>query len=174
MHIKGERVGLGNVPWSDAAGEEMKRELIVVANAETARLFTRESDRDPLEPLDHLQQVHSHEAESTTEHYGRRQKDFGRSAVTLAPHTELKHKEAAAFARLVSKRIDAALEAGKCRHLTVMASSPFLGVIRKALGPAAQAALRLSLDIDLTSYPLDQLERRIDRSMHEHRPGLAT
>jgi protein required for attachment to host cells len=147
----------------------MKHELLVVASTADARLFTRELSRDPLQPLDHLHEVESPEAlASSSAHFGRRQRGDGRAAVPLSPRTDLKHKQAAAFARRVSQRIDEDIKDGDCRQLIVIASSPLLGPLRKALSPAARSLLRLSVDLDLTSYPLDQLELRVADALRAH------
>lgn len=69
------------------------------------------------------------------------------------PHREAKR----AFAEELAGRLEAALRAGRCQRLILVAPPAFLGDLRAALSPAAKRALLGTLDKDLTRHPLAEI-----------------
>lgn len=148
----------------------MNQQLIVVANAAHARLFTRETDRDPLVPLPELAHPASRQASGAlaADHAGHQRSDDRPGGVSFAAHTDPHRKEHLAFAQELADRIEQAVAHDGARQLVVLASSPFLGELKARLGHASRAALRAAIDRDLTHVGLTELEQRV---AHELQPA---
>lgn len=138
-----------------------KQHLIVVANSGEARFFSRQSDTDPLTPLP---AIHSEQA-SPQERDGHMNRGVGSGGVSLTPHTDPQHKRQMQFASQVSALVDRAIGDGACDELFIAASSPFLGELRMVLSEQARKRLSASIDMDLTSFGLTELERRLNGEM---------
>ena len=142
----------------------MKTEFIVVADSAAARLFRRESDADPLVPVETLH----HEAargrpEAPNDRLGHGSVDHRSGGVSFEPRTDPKRHEEERFAHRLAQLLEQAVMRGECRLVSLYAPARFLGELKAALGPAASKAQRLAVDLDLMSYGLDELERRIAR-----------
>jgi protein required for attachment to host cells len=135
-----------------------KQHLIVVANSGEARFFSRQRDTDPLTPLP---AIHSRHA-SPQGRDGHMNHGGGAGGVSLSPHTDPQHKRQMLFASQVSALVDRAIGDGACDELFIAASSPFLGELRMVLSEQARKRLTASIDMDLTSFGLTELERRLD------------
>lgn len=144
----------------------MKPELILIANAGVARFFQRESDKDPLAALPTVDHPEGHIKASDLgdDRLGHGSNDSRPGGVSFTPRIEPHRKESQRFAHLLAERVDEAIAAG-CGHLLVFASTPFLGELKEALSPAAKKVLRAAVDMDLTSYGVDEIERRISHAL---------
>jgi protein required for attachment to host cells len=155
----------------------MKNEWIVLANASTARLFSRESDRHPLVPLVTLDHAASQQKTSALadDRMGHGSADSRPGGVAFEPRTSALRKEHAHFARELAQRLADGLASGACDRITLYASAPFLGELKAQLSPAAAKALRAAFAVDLTSFQHGELERRIAHELHalEH-PGRSS
>jgi protein required for attachment to host cells len=154
----------------------MKPELILAANSTGARMFIRESDRDPLKPLPLLAQADGHvkPGDAGPDRPGHGSSDSRPGGVTFAPRMDPKRKRHLQFARQLAQQVDHALAQGECGRISVYAACPFLGELKSQLSPAARKVLRLAVDLDLTSFGLSELERRVDQEVHAHvAAGLA-
>jgi protein required for attachment to host cells len=138
-------------------------ELIVIANATEARLFTREREGASLSPLCemHSPQGRRHASELGTDRPGHGSSDHYSSGVNFTPRNDAHRAEHLRFAREIAERVHQELVPGHCDRVTLFASSPFLGELRGALCPKAKNALRSSIDLDLTSFHVREIERRI-------------
>jgi protein required for attachment to host cells len=148
----------------------MKAELTLVANASQAHLFSRESRRDPLMPVALMTHAESRARISELEadragHGGSARRPGG---VAFAPRMSRKRKEHLQFADEVARRIDAELAGGRYGSVVLFASCPFIGELRGRLSPAAKRSLHASVDLDLTSYGVDELERRVAEALLHH------
>lgn len=135
-----------------------KQHLIVVANSGEARFFSRLSGTDPLTPLPAIHSAHA----SQQDRDGHMNRGVGAGGVSLAPHTDPQHKQQMLFASQVSALIDRAIGDGACDELFIAASSPFLGELRMVLSDQARKRLFASINMDLTSFGLTELERRLN------------
>jgi hypothetical protein len=149
----------------------MNRELILVANATHARLFTRDTVHDPLIPLATIEDTEGRNkvSELSDDRAGHSSHDRRPGGVDFAPRMDPKRKRHLRFAHELSLQIDDALQQG-CRHVTIFSSCPFLGELKGALSPAAQKALRAAMDADLTPLALTELEERIAEQMRQPQP----
>lgn len=141
----------------------MKPDLFLIANAGVARLFTRGSANDRLVPLSSLDHPEGHIKASDLgdDRLGHGSTDNRPGGVSFTPRTDPRRKEDLRFAHLLAQRIDQALASGECAHVRLYASNPFLGELKQALSPHARQALREAVDLDLTSFGVDEIERRI-------------
>jgi protein required for attachment to host cells len=73
------------------------------------------------------------------------------------PHT----REHEHFAREVAAAVDDGLAAGRCAGLVLVASNPFLGLLKQHLGEAAQKALLRTVAADYTALDERELARRL-------------
>jgi len=148
----------------------MKETWIVLANASRARILDREPDGGRLEELADLVHPQSREkgSELTSDREGHAQKahgDPGHAGTAFQPHTEPRQKEHAAFAVEVSSYLEDAVTRGRCPGLVLIASDPFLGVLKSHLGNAATRVLSATIPRDLTSFGGHDLARRVTEAL---------
>jgi protein required for attachment to host cells len=177
MQRNGNGAPLPRVETNPTTESTMKQELIVIANSTEARLFTRETDRDPLKPLPTLEQPDGHIKPSATgkDRPGHGGSDNHPGGVNFAPRMDPKRKRHLQFAHQLSQQVDHALASGECDRVSIFAACPFLGEFKGQLSPAATKALRMAVDLDLTSFGLSEIERRVAAELHAHTAaGLAT
>lgn len=148
----------------------MNAELTLVANASEAHLFSRESRQDPLMPLALMKHGESRARTSDLEpdRAGHGSSDRHPGGVAFEPRMSRKRKEHLQFADEVARRVDAELASGRYNSVVLFASCPFLGELKSRLSPAAKRSLHASVDLDLTSYGVDELERRVADALHHH------
>ncbi|MES2092172.1 MAG: host attachment protein [Pseudomonadota bacterium] len=148
----------------------MKRQWIVVANAAHARLFSRVLPSDPLIPLSVLEHPESRlkASELGDDRPGHEANDITPGGNRYEPRTDARRKEHQRFAHEISQRLDAGLAAGEFNTLVVYASSPFLGELKDQLSEAVQKHLQVTFDRDLTSFGLDEIERRLQDDLAEN------
>lgn len=146
----------------------MKLELILVANAAHARLFSRETDGDPLVPLNTLENPagRAKASELGDDRLGHESSDHHAGGVSFEARTDPRRKQHQVFAEQLSEQVDLALQSGRYARVTVFASNPFLGQFKDSLSPAALKVLRAAQNADLTSYDLGELDARIARALH--------
>lgn len=145
----------------------MKADLILVANASEARLFCRASDNEPLVPLTTLEHNRSRRKnrELGGERAGHGSSDYRPGGVSFAPRIDPKRKQHLLFADELAKRVDEELASGRCSRVALFASCPFIGELRRRLSPAARKVLHAVVEMDLTSLPLDEVERRVGQEL---------
>jgi protein required for attachment to host cells len=144
-------------------------EWILVADAAQARLLRRERDGDPLIAVATWPHAASHAKPSETgaARPGHGAADWHAGGTRFEPRVDPRRKEHARFAHELAQRLEHAAQQDEYRRVSVYAPAAFLGELRGALGRATQERLRLAVDLDLSAYGLDELERRIARVLHE-------
>jgi protein required for attachment to host cells len=103
-------------------------------------------------------------SELTADREGHAQKahgDPGHAGTAFQPHTEPRHKEHAVFAAQIAQHLEEAATQGQCPGLVLIASDPFLGVLKSHLGKAATRLLSASVPQDLTVFVGADLARRV-------------
>lgn len=151
-------------------GQLVTTEWIVIADAASARLFRRESDAEPLVPLETIAHDASRQRSGALgdDRLGHGSSDRSSAGTSFAPRTDPKRREQEHFARQLAHRLEQALERRDCVRFSVYAPARFLGELKAALGPRTSKALRLAVDVDLVRYGLDALEARIARELAMH------
>ena len=144
----------------------MKPQWIQVANASIARLLARDSADEPLRALATWQHPESRlkGSELQSDRPGHERSDRA-GGTELTPRSDPHRKEHQAFAHEIAKKLGEALDAGEYGSLAIIASSPFLGELRHALGKAVTKATTHVADLDLTSFGLSEIETRLEREL---------
>lgn len=138
---------------------------IVVANAARARVFERDEDNGALREI--ADRVHTpsrqkaHELEADRPGHVMK----GDTSTAFAPHTDPREREHRRFAHEVAQLLDEAAAARRMPGLVLLASNPFLGELKAALGDAARRLLKHSAPVDLTAYQHAELEQRVTRAI---------
>jgi len=85
----------------------------------------------------------------------------GLSGTAYAPHTDPRQREHDRFAREVAQLLDAGVLAHRCAGLVLVASSPFLGLLKSHLGAQATKAVLRTIDADYTALDERELAHRL-------------
>jgi protein required for attachment to host cells len=151
----------------------MSRLWIVLGNASIARIFSRASPADPLVPLPALEHAESrlkgHELGS--DRPGREASDHSAGGNRFEPRTDPHRKEHERFARVVATHLQAALDENAFDALWLLASDPFLGELKSHLGDALLRRVQRTESIDLTSFGLSEIERRLAQLPRTNAPA---
>ncbi|ABE45277.1 host attachment protein [Polaromonas sp. JS666] len=144
----------------------MKPEWILIANATHARLLLHErgSPMVVLKSFDHPQ-GRSKVSELADDRMGRENSDHGAGGTAYQPRMDAKHKENLRFARELADYLEPYAQQDSFRSLSIFASSPFLGELKTELGSATTRLLTYLQDLDLTSFGLSEVERRVAQEM---------
>lgn len=143
----------------------MDREWVVIANAARARILERNGSRGPLVEIADL--VHP----ESRQHGRALDRDRpghspgtgpGQAGTQFDPRTDPRERERRRFAREVAAAIDAGHAGGRCQGVVLVASDPFLGLVKAELGTQARAALRRTVAHDYTALSTDALADRLN------------
>jgi protein required for attachment to host cells len=144
----------------------MKTQLIVIANAASARIFRRDTAKSPLVPVATLahdaSRQHARELESNRP--GSQAADNSRGLNHFEPRSDARRKEHQRFAKEIAHRLDAGLKAGEYASLMLFASNPFMGELKAQLSEAVTQRLKATLNNDLCHVGIAELESRISGS----------
>ena len=140
----------------------IKPDWTLVANAAHARLFQREADGSML-VLRTFEHPESRQPSSTLgdAKAGRELSGRGFGGAAFEPRVTEHRKEHLHFAQELGDLLEVGAREGSYASLRVFASSPFLGELKQALGPATQRLLAGTHDVDLTHVGLAEMESRI-------------
>lgn len=137
----------------------------LLANATRARLFARDEPHGKLELVRLFEQPQGRmkTAELDDDKAGRELsgRGFGGAAFGLDVH----HKEHVRFAHELCEFLEREAQRGGLGSLALFAPAPFLGELKKALGPACTRHLAAASDTDLSHVGPAELARRIDRAL---------
>lgn len=147
----------------------MNAELLVIANATHARFFSRQSDHDPLVPLDTVEAADARlkSSELADDRLGHGRQDSRPGGVSFTPRIDPRRKKQLAFAHELAHRIDDSLAQPGVTRVSIFSSCPFLGALKSQLSPKAKKALRSCVDSDLTHLDVTEIERRVDQLAHK-------
>jgi len=136
----------------------VSRNAVLVANSSVARLF----DCGPLhQPWVETQDWWHAEGRQHAGDQERTPHGHSLSGRTgLAPHTDTRQRERAAFARDVAAGLQQALISDRWHTLEVFASNPFLGELLAHLSPAVAQTLRRTHPLDLTALSPLEIQKR--------------
>ena len=134
---------------------------LLVANASRARLFERDADNGALRELEGFVHPESRMKSSELRHDRAGSAPKGLSRSTFEPPTSPGEREEEHFAAELAGHLEAAARDNRMPGWALIASSPFLGRLRGALGSAAAARLTQHVDRDLTMLAGRELEERV-------------
>lgn len=80
---------------------------------------------------------------------------------SIEPHTPLRDKIAARFARLLIHALESGRNEGRFEHLVLVAPPRFLGTLHSALGDQLRARVVREIPHDLTALPARDLDKRL-------------
>jgi protein required for attachment to host cells len=138
---------------------------VLVANSGRARVFVRDPENGALREFADF--IHPQRRLRASE-MGRDRGGYafkGAARTQFQLHSDDASKQHASFAREVGVFLSEAAKARRFERLSVLASDPFLGMLRHALGATAQARLETSLPLDLCAYGGSDLEQRVTRAL---------
>ena len=138
-------------------------EWYVVANASRGRILERDSTHT-WQNVANLVHPSSRQPAATlaTDRPGHVEGiGHGLGSSTYLPRTEPLHHEHERFAREIAATIDAAVATGRCSGVILVASNPFLGVLKAQLGPQARKLLRKTVAHDYTRLDDARLHARL-------------
>lgn len=140
---------------------------LVIANAARARIFERDGDNGALREIADPVHPASREKEAAMgrDRPGRVYK--GAASTAFEPHTAPRARERARFAHELARMLEDAAQARRMPGLVLMASNPFLGELKAALGPAAAAVLKAGIAVDLTGLQSSELEHHVGKVLSE-------
>lgn len=144
----------------------MKQEWIVIANAARARVLEQRSSRrlTMLRSLEHAAS-RTRSSELGDDKAGRELSDRGFGGAAFEPRVDAQHKEHRHFAHELAQVLEDGARARSYDAVHLFASSPFLGELKQALGPAASRLVAGSHDLDLTAVGLVELPARIEQAL---------
>jgi protein required for attachment to host cells len=129
-----------------------------------AKALVLENVGDAMFPNLKTREVYEQEAPKTHEQGsdapGRAVQSVGsmRSAVE---QTDWREQSEEAFLKDLAGRLDAAVNAGETKAMTIVAPPRALGVLRQAYSPRLRQALRTEIDKDLVKKPVHEIEKHL-------------
>lgn len=144
----------------------MKPDWILVANAAQARLFEQKPGHPMavLQAFDHPES-RLHSSDLGNDERGRQQTDRRAGAAAYQARVEPQRKEHLRFASELADYLEQGARNGRCRHIHLVAASPFLGELKGQLGDSAQRLLAGSHDLDLSAVGPAEIERRVQQAI---------
>jgi protein required for attachment to host cells len=85
----------------------------------------------------------------------------GPGSGAYTPRSDVREREHDRFAQQMADRLNEGIAAGHCAGLVLVASNPFLGLLKAHLSPQAHKALLRTVPHDFTALPADELARRL-------------
>lgn len=145
----------------------MKPTWILIANASTARCFEQEKNGS-LALLDSFEHPDSRKPGSTLgadrpghiEGIG-----HGLGEASYQPRIDPKSWEHDKFAQELAGYLNKAVAAHRCERVVVIASNPFLGLVKSHLDVQAGKRLAGGIAADLTSYEGRELKARVEEAL---------
>jgi protein required for attachment to host cells len=140
---------------------------LVVANASRARVL-EETDK-PGAYVHRADLVHTQSRQKGIDLGGERPghgegATHGPGSAAYQPRTDVRDREHDRFAREVATVLNDGIAAGQCAGLVLVASNPFLGLLKSHLGEQARKAVLRTVASDYTSHRDDELAQRIGQS----------
>jgi len=126
---------------------------IVVADSSRARFFTLESRTEPLSEHDGLVHMEGRmrEQDEVSDRQGGIAGGHGEGDHTFEAPTDIKHHEAAVFAKQIADNWSRAVSNHDLNKLILVAPPAFLGALRLALNQHVLKLIRSSLDKNLVA-----------------------
>lgn len=140
---------------------------LVVANAARARIL-EETDR-PGAYLHRADLVHTQSrlkgSEIGADRAGHvKGSAAGPGGAAYMPRTDVRDHEHDRFARELADTLSEGVSRGECAGLTLVASNPFLGLLKSHLSPRATAAILRTVPSDYTSLPDEEIAGHLRQS----------
>lgn len=159
-------------PTQDPPSLSLPRpDWLVLANASRARVFERDTPSGVLREIADPVHLASRERDAASSHDRPGRAHKGSGSTPFEPRTAPHLRERGHFAQELADLLESAALERRVHALVLMASNPFLGDLKAALGPSAQAVLRSAIALDLTGFQGRELEQRVNHALTEHSPA---
>lgn len=137
---------------------------LVVANSSRARVLEESGAAGAYVHVADLVHVQSRQKGIELEddrpgHVGR--PGHGLGSTDYVPHTDVHEREHERFAHEVAQTLNAGVASGRCAGLVLVASNPFLGRLKAALGEQAHKLVLRTLPSDYTGLSDIELAQRL-------------
>ena len=142
-------------------GADRRPRRVLLANAARARIFERDPGNGALRELADFVHPASRLPSRSLEHDRQGSLGKGASRTAFERATAVADRERERFAQQLAQHLETTARGGDLPAWALLASSPFLGHLQAALGPAATARLVARAERDLTGLPIRELERRL-------------
>jgi protein required for attachment to host cells len=142
----------------------IKRNWLVVANAARARVL-EETDRDGV--YTHVADLVHPQSRLKGEQLGGDRPGHvegvghGLGSAAYQPRTDPREREHDRFAREVAQAVNDGVAQGRCAGVSLVASDPFLGLLKSHLDTQARKALLRTVACDYTALRDDELAPRL-------------
>lgn len=146
---------------------------LVTANAARARVFERDDDNGAMREIADRVHPASREKGATLGRDRPGHAYKGQASTAFEPPADPRARERAHFAQELAQWLEDAVRTRRPSGLVLLASNPFLGELRAALGPAARPLLKASIALDLTALQGSELEHRVSQVLSEHAAASA-
>jgi protein required for attachment to host cells len=140
---------------------------VLIANSARARLFERDADNGALRELAAFVHPLSRARGTALADDRPGQAMKGAARTQYEPHTDPREREQQRFAHELAQRVEEGALAHRMAGLVLIASDPFLGLLRAALGHAATALAPRHVPRDFTKYQGSDLEHRVTQALGE-------
>ncbi|MEO1765899.1 host attachment protein [Thiobacter aerophilum] len=137
----------------------MSMTWVVVANASIARIYERNKGLHPVTELTHPQS-RMKRADLVTDRPGYMQ-SVGNGHGSRQPATDPKTHEAEEFALEIAKLLDHERAAGKFNRLVLVASTPFMGMLKQRLHAQTAELVTDTIEKDYTKASEKELVERL-------------
>ena len=134
----------------------MKTELILIANANEARLLSRDAMTATLKTLGSVHRS----ADSAAP--GESRRVLVNAGVPLDP----RHRRMRNFAAIVARRVEVELAGGHFATLALFAACPFLGELMRQFDRPTKEALRSVVDADISDFEWAEAAQRVEFELH--------
>ncbi len=145
---------------------------VMVANAARARCFERDPDNGALREIAGFVHPASRQKAGELEHDRGGMARKSGASTQFAPHADPHGKQLDLFARELAAHLDAAALEHRYGQLVLVASAPFAGHLRAALGASARRLAAL-VPLDLSSFRGAELEGRVTEALREAKDTVA-
>ncbi len=132
---------------------------VVVANASIARVYERNKGLHLVTQLEHPES-RMKRADLVTDRPGYMQ-SVGNGHGSRQPQTDPKTHEAEEFALELAKRLDHERAEGKFNRLVLVASTPFMGMLKQRLSPQTAELVTDTIEKDYTKEPDKEIWERL-------------
>jgi protein required for attachment to host cells len=144
---------------------------VLIANASRASVYERAADGQLrlVRSFEHLLS-RQRSAQLGEDKAGREISPSGFGGAAFEPRMDLHRKEQQRFANELAAFVEREAQADAFSSVAIFAADPFLGELRRELGPQCKRRLSTAQGPDLSRVGIAELGRRVDKALHEPAP----
>lgn len=141
---------------------------VLIANATRARIYERAAGGQlhVVHTFEHLPS-RQRSTQLGDDKAGREINPSGFGGAAFSPRVDLHRKEHLRFARELADYLEREAQAGAFDSMALFAPDPFLGELRREMGPACTRSLRVARGPDLSHVGMAELPARVGKALDE-------